>query len=69
MGSGIIFNGGSTGGGGLNPSANFIPLNNGTSSFVDSNIEIVLGSNIRTYNYPNADLFGLNIEFASGTVI
>ena len=41
MGSGIIFNGGSTGGGGttINPTNNFIPVRSNATTFIDSVLE------------------------------
>jgi hypothetical protein len=48
-------------GGGQNPSTNFIPLNNGTSSFIDSNFYNV--KNDRIESFFNGFLFGLDIDY------
>jgi hypothetical protein len=54
------------GGGGQNPSANIIPLNNGTSSFVDSNIENDANNYLKTsVNPTSGDYFGLFIDFGN----
>jgi hypothetical protein len=67
----------SGGGGGQNPTANFLPLNNGTSSFVDSNIYNDLGNEIYTNNFGWYISFGIKKfvfvgdyqEFYSGTFL
>ena len=55
-------------GGGQNPTTNRIPLNNGTSSFVDSNILNILNNYIWTQNVPG-QLFGWVVNFISKNVI
>jgi hypothetical protein len=55
--SDIIYTPPASGGGGQNPTANYIPLNNGTSSFVDSNI--INNKN----NYIQTNFMGLNIDY------
>lgn len=55
--SDIIYTPPASGGGGQNPTTNYIPLNNGTSSFVDSSIYNDLANNLLKTSF-NSD-FGL----------
>jgi len=64
MGSGIIFNGGSTGGGGttINPTNNFIPVRSNATTFIDSVLQN--GSDYLKSIYSTNDI-GLFLDFAN----
>ena len=68
MGSGIIFNGGSTGGGGttINPQNNVIPVRLDATTFIDSNIENDPNNYLKTSVTPTSGYyFGLFIDFGN----
>lgn len=54
----------SSGGGGQNPTANFLPLNDGSANFVDSNLLNFIDNKLSTI-FSNGDEFGINVNFAS----
>jgi hypothetical protein len=61
--SDIFYTPPASGGGGQNPTTNFIPLNNGTSSFVDSNIANI--QNSRFYGFFTGFEYGLDIDYTN----
>jgi hypothetical protein len=61
--SDIIYTPPASSGGGLNPSTNFIPLNNGTSSFVNSNIYNI--QNGRFNGFFSGFEYGLDIDYTN----
>ena len=65
MGSGIIFNGGSTGGGGttINPTNNFIPVRSNATTFIDSCLWQVNADALRTVF--GATVNGLDIDHSN----
>ena len=60
--SDIIYTPPASSGGGQNPTTNYIPLNNGTSNFVDSNLFNDLNNNILKSVFNGNDI-GLRLDF------
>lgn len=66
--SDIIYTPPASSGGGQNPTANYIPLNDGTSSFVDSNIYNLYDTSLITGSTA-VGYFGYNIDFTAYNVL